>query len=66
MAPTRTADWPDSVRRPLDEAQRALLELKDLVGPYQRSFEQAIADHPLKAVLLSLTTGVFLGWLVKR
>ena len=95
MDPNQPLTWPDSVRRSIDEAQRALDEsttrntarnakvpgqkarilscvlgrcdeLRDVIGPIQRSLEQAIADHPIKAVVLSLATGVFLGWLIKR
>jgi hypothetical protein len=58
--------WPDSVRRSLDEAQRAFDELRDVIGPIERSLEQTIADHPIKAAVLFLATGVFLGWLIKR
>jgi hypothetical protein len=54
------------MRQSLDEAQRAFDELRDVIEPIQRSLEQAVADHPIKAVLLSLATGVFLGWLIKR
>ena len=66
MDPNQPLTWPGSVRQSLDEAQRALDELRDVIGPIQRSLEQAIADHPIKAVVLSLATGVFLGWLIKR
>jgi ElaB/YqjD/DUF883 family membrane-anchored ribosome-binding protein len=66
MDPNQPLTWPTSVRWSLDEAQRALDELRDVIEPIQRSLEQAIADHPIKAVVLSLATGVFLGWLIKR
>jgi ElaB/YqjD/DUF883 family membrane-anchored ribosome-binding protein len=66
MDPNQTLTWPDSLRRPLDEAQRAFDELRDVIEPVQRSLEQAIADHPVKAVALSLAMGVFLGWIIKR
>ncbi len=66
MSPNQSLTWPGSVRRSLDEAQRAFDELRDVIKPMQRSLEQAVADHPIKAVLLSLATGVFLGWLIKR
>ena len=58
--------WSDSVRRSLGEAQCSFEGFRDAIDPFQRSFERTIADHPIKAVLLSLATGVFLGWLVKR
>ncbi len=60
------ASWPDSVRRSLGEAQHTFEEFRDAIDPFQRTLERAIAEHPIKAVLLSLATGVFLGWLVKR
>jgi ElaB/YqjD/DUF883 family membrane-anchored ribosome-binding protein len=66
MSPNQSLTWPVSVRRSLDEAQRAFDELRDVIEPIQRSLEQAVADHPIKAVLLSMATGVFLGWLIKR
>jgi len=66
MDPNQLLTWPGSVRRSLDEAQHALDELRDVIGPIQQSLERAIADHPIKAVALSLATGVFLGWLIKR
>ena len=66
MDSNQSLTWPSSVRQSFDEAQRALDELKDIMGPLQRSLEQAVADHPIKAVVLSLATGVFLGWLIKR
>jgi ElaB/YqjD/DUF883 family membrane-anchored ribosome-binding protein len=66
MSPNQSLTWPGSVRRSLDEAQRAFYELRDVIEPIQRSLEQAVADHPIKAVLLSMATGVFLGWLIKR
>ena len=69
--------WTDSVKRPLDEARRAidhfggeaghaLGDLKDRIGPVQESFEQVVSENPLKAIGLSLAIGVFLGWLIKR
>ena len=65
MYPNQPLNWP-SLGRSLDDAQRVLDELRDVIGPIQRSLEQAVADHPIKAVVLSLATGVFLGWLIKR
>jgi hypothetical protein len=54
------------IRRSLDEARRATYDLRDVIEPLKRSFEQAVANHPIKAVVFSLATGVFLGWLIKR
>jgi hypothetical protein len=66
MDPNQPLTWPDSLRRSLDEAERALEELRAVIGLIQRSLEQTIADHPIKTVVLSLASGVFLGWLIKR
>jgi ElaB/YqjD/DUF883 family membrane-anchored ribosome-binding protein len=41
-------------------------DMRHAIGPVQHSLEQAIVDHPVKAVGLSLALGVFLGWLIKR
>ena len=66
MSPSQSVSWPSSVRRSVDEAQCAFADFKDVIGPFQQSLEQAIAEHPIQAVIFSLATGVFLGWLVKR
>jgi hypothetical protein len=66
MNPNQHLTWPGSLLRPLDEAQHALEDLGAAVGPIRRALEQTIADHPIKAVVLSLASGVFLGWLIKR
>ena len=77
MDPNPAHAWSESVKRPLDEARHAIDEvskearhaLEDVrhaIGPVQHSLEQAIVDHPVKAVGLSLALGVFLGWLIKR
>jgi ElaB/YqjD/DUF883 family membrane-anchored ribosome-binding protein len=55
-----------SVGRPLDEARRAFDEVRQAIGPVRHFLEQAISDHPVKAVGLSLAMGVLLGWLIKR
>lgn len=47
-------------------AQRAWDEMGEAAAPYQRSFEDAIASHPVKAIAASLAVGVLLGWLIKR
>jgi len=54
------------VAQPLDETLRAFGELRQLIGPARHFLEQAIADHPVKAVGLSLAMGVLLGWFIKR
>ena len=66
MTSNQAITGPSSVRRSLDEARRAIEDLGDMIGPLKRSFEQAVGDHPIRAVVLSLATGVFLGWLIKR
>ncbi len=66
MGSNQAVTWPDSLRRSLGEAQHAFDEFRDAIGPLQRSLEQAVTDNPIKAVVLSLATGVFLGWLIKR
>ena len=60
------SDWSSSLREPLQEAQLALDEFVQTIDPVRRSLEKAVADHPVKALLVSLTVGVVLGWLVKR
>jgi len=60
LAPSR------SVGAPLDEARRAFDEARQTIGPVRHFLEQAIADHPIPAVGLSLAMGVLLGWLIKR
>ena len=52
------------VAQPLDETLRAFGEA--VIGPARHFLEQAIADHPVKAVGLSLAMGVLLGWFIKR
>ena len=59
-------DWSSSSRQPLQEARLALDEFVQTIDPVRRSLEKAVADHPVKALLVSLTVGVVLGWLVKR
>lgn len=59
-------DWSSSSRQPLQEARLALDEFVQTIDPARRSLEKAVADHPVKALLVSLTVGVVLGWLVKR
>jgi ElaB/YqjD/DUF883 family membrane-anchored ribosome-binding protein len=77
MDPNQALVWSESVKRPLEEARHAidevgqearhaLDEMRHAIGPAQHSLEQAIVDHPVKAVGLSLAMGVFLGWLIKR
>ena len=77
MDPNQALAWSESVKQPLEQARHAIDEmgkearhaLKDVrhaIGPVQHSLEQAIVDHPVKAVGLSLAMGVFLGWLIKR
>lgn len=66
MTQDSSLTWSGSVRRSFQEAQHALEELNEVVGPIRHSLEQVIADHPVKAAALSLATGVFLGWLIKR
>ena len=55
-----------SVAQPLDEDARAFGEVRQVIGPVRYFLEQAIADHPVQAVGLSLAMGVLLGWLIKR
>jgi len=55
-----------SVGGTLDEARRAFDEAREVIGPVRHFLEQAIADHPIQAVGLSLAMGVLLGWLIKR
>jgi ElaB/YqjD/DUF883 family membrane-anchored ribosome-binding protein len=77
MDPNQALAWSESVKRPLEEARsaidevskearHALDEMRHAIGPVQDSLGQAIADHPIKAVGVSLAIGVFLGWLIKR
>jgi len=49
-----------------DDARRAFSEIGQTIGPIRHFVEQAIADHPIQAVGLSLAMGVLLGWLIKR
>ena len=60
------SDWSSSLREPLQEARLALDEFVQTIDPVRRSLEKAVADHPVKALLVSLTVGVVLGWLIKR
>jgi ElaB/YqjD/DUF883 family membrane-anchored ribosome-binding protein len=75
--PNQALAWAESVKHPLDqarsaldevskEARHALGEMRDAIEPVQHSLEQAIVDHPVKAVAAALALGVFLGWLIKR
>lgn len=60
------AGWSSSLQGPLQEARIALDELAQTIDPVRRSFEKAVGDHPVKALVVSLTVGVVLGWLIKR
>lgn len=66
MAPNRQFAAPQASGRPLDEARRAFDEVRQTINPVRHFLEQAIADHPVKAVGISLALGVLLGWLIKR
>jgi ElaB/YqjD/DUF883 family membrane-anchored ribosome-binding protein len=77
MDPNQALAWSESVKRPLEEARhasdegckearQAVVDRRHAIGPVQHSLEQAIVEHPVKAVGLSLALGVFLGWLIKR
>jgi len=66
MAPNQQLASPGSARQPLEEARRALDEVRQTIGPVRQFLEQAIADHPVQAVGLSLAMGVLLGWFIKR
>jgi ElaB/YqjD/DUF883 family membrane-anchored ribosome-binding protein len=77
MDPNQALAWTESVKRPLEdarhaidqiskEARHAISEVRGTIGPVQHTLEQMIADHPIKAVGVSLALGVFLGWLIKR
>ena len=41
-------------------------EIVQTIDPVRRSLEKAVADHPVKALVVSLTVGVVLGWLIKH
>jgi len=45
---------------------RAFDGIVQTVGPVRHLFEQTIADHPVKAVGISLALGALLGWFIKR
>jgi len=66
MAPDRQLAPSQSAGRPFDEARRALDEVRQVIGPVRHFLEQAISDHPVKAVGVSLAMGVLLGWFIKR
>ncbi len=57
---------PQSVGGPFDEARRAFKEIREAINPVRHFLEQAIGDHPVQAVGVSLAMGVLLGWLIKR
>ena len=58
--------WSSALPGSLQEARIALDELAQTIDPARRSFEKTVADHPLKALFISLAAGVVLGWLIKR
>ena len=60
------SEWSSSLQEPLQEARIALDEIVQTIDPVRRSLEKAVADHPVKALVVSLTVGVVIGWLIKR
>ena len=66
MATNRQPASPPPPASPLDEAIRAFDGIVQVIGPVRHLLEQTIADHPVKAVGLSLAIGVLLGWFIKR
>ncbi|MGO9598015.1 MAG: hypothetical protein ACLP7Q_08465 [Isosphaeraceae bacterium] len=60
------SEWSSSLPEPLQEARIALDEIVQTIDPVRRSLEEAVADHPVKALVVSLTVGVVIGWLIKR
>ena len=66
MTAQALSDWSSSLREPLQEVRIALDHFVETIDPVKRSLEEAVADHPVKALLVSFTVGVVLGWLVKR
>jgi ElaB/YqjD/DUF883 family membrane-anchored ribosome-binding protein len=66
MASNRQLAQPQSAGNTFDEARRALDEIRQAIDPVRHFLEQAISDHPVPAVGISLAMGVLLGWFIKR
>jgi hypothetical protein len=77
MAQDRATGWGDGLGGRLQdareaitevgkEAQQAVVDVGLAVGPLRNSLEHTITAHPVKAILVALTAGVILGWLIKR
>ena len=51
---------------PTTQVEGLLVKGKERLQKYEQRFEDYVAEHPVKSVLIAAGTGLLVGWLVTR
>jgi ElaB/YqjD/DUF883 family membrane-anchored ribosome-binding protein len=51
---------------PSPQVEGLLVRGKERLQKYEQHFEDYVAEHPVKSVLIAAGTGLVIGWLVTR
>ncbi len=49
-----------------ERIQGSLARGKERLQKYEQRFEDYVAEHPVKSVLIAAGTGIAIGWLISR